>query len=54
MATNAYIHQVLPGEQGGALLFVLHGTGGDERQLLGLGGYLLPFARVVSRGGEVS
>ena len=54
MATNAYIHQVLPGEQGGALLFVLHGTGGDERQLLGLGRDLLPDATVVGARGAGS
>lgn len=54
MDQNAYIHEVLPGKPGGPLLFVLHGTGGDERQLLALGRDLLPDATVVSPRGDVS
>jgi phospholipase/carboxylesterase len=54
MDQNAYIHTVLPGKPGGPLLFVLHGTGGDEHQLLGLGRDLLPDATIVSPRGDVS
>ncbi len=54
MATHAYIYESLPGEPGGSLLFVFHGTGGDENQLLGLGRDLLARAAVVSPRGDVS
>lgn len=54
MDQNAYIHEVLPGRPGGPLLVVLHGTGGDERQLLALGRDLLPDATIVSPRGDVS
>ncbi|TKA98641.1 MAG: alpha/beta hydrolase, partial [Mesorhizobium sp.] len=36
MSKDSYIHKVLPGSPGGPLLFVFHGTGGDEAQLLSL------------------
>src|SRR5690349_15496429 len=36
------------------LLFVLHGTGGDETQFFELGKQLLPGARVISPRGDVS
>ncbi|RYE85229.1 MAG: alpha/beta hydrolase [Hyphomicrobiales bacterium] len=35
-------------------LFLFHGTGGDENQFLGLGGQLLPGARLVAPRGDVS
>lgn len=35
-------------------LFLFHGTGGDEHQFLGLGGQLLPGARLVAPRGDVS
>ena len=35
-------------------LFLLHGTGGDESQFMGLGGQLLPDARLVAPRGDVS
>jgi phospholipase/carboxylesterase len=54
MDQNAYIHEMLPGKPGGPLLFVMHGTGGDERQLLGLGRDLMPDATIVSPRGDVS
>lgn len=54
MDQNAYIHEVLPGRPGGPLLVALHGTGGDERQLLTLGRDLMPGATVVSPRGDVS
>lgn len=54
MAIDAYIHKALPGSPGGPLLFVFHGTGADESQLLGLGRDLMPDATVVSPRGDVS
>lgn len=35
-------------------LFLMHGTGGDENQFLGLGGQLLAGARLVAPRGDVS
>ncbi|MGC3974956.1 MAG: alpha/beta hydrolase [Nitrospira sp.] len=37
MSKDAYIHKVLPGSPGSPLLFVFHGTGADENQLLDFG-----------------
>lgn len=54
MSNNSYIHKILPGVPGGPVLFVFHGTGGDERQFLDLGRELLPDATVVSPRGDVS
>jgi phospholipase/carboxylesterase len=54
MASDAYIHAVLPGAPGGPLLFLFHGTGGDEHQLVSLGGDLVPGATIVSPRGDVS
>ena len=52
MSKDAYIHKALPGSPGGPLLFVFHGTGADENQLLSLGHDLAPQATLVSpRGG---
>ena len=54
MASDAYIHEHLPGEPGGALLFAFHGTGGDEQQLLEMAHGLMPSATVISPRGDVS
>lgn len=54
MSTDSYIHQALPGSPGAPMLFLFHGTGGDERQLLSLGRDLLPTAALVSPRGDVS
>ena len=54
MSTNAYVHAITPGQPGGPLLFVFHGTGGDEHQFLELGGQLVPGATVISPRGDVS
>ncbi|PBB37290.1 alpha/beta hydrolase [Mesorhizobium sp. WSM3868] len=54
MSKNAYIHKVLPGSPGSALLFVFHGTGADENQLLSFGRELAPSATIVSARGDVS
>ncbi|PBB96993.1 alpha/beta hydrolase [Mesorhizobium sp. WSM3862] len=54
MSKDAYIHKVLPGSPGGPLLFVFHGTGADENQLLSFGRELAPSATLVSPRGDVS
>jgi phospholipase/carboxylesterase len=54
MSRDAYIHKTLPGSPGGPLLFVFHGTGADENQLLTFGRDLLPTATIVSPRGDVS
>ena len=53
MSKDAYIHKLLPGSPGGPLLFVFHGTGADENQLLSLGRDLAPQATIVSPRGDV-
>jgi phospholipase/carboxylesterase len=37
MSVDAYVHLRRDGEDGGPLVFLFHGTGGNERQMLGLG-----------------
>lgn len=54
MATDLYVHELVEGRPGGPLLFVFHGTGGDEHQFPGLARQLLPSATVVSPRGDVS
>lgn len=54
MSNEAYIHAVLPGLPGGPLLFLFHGTGGDEHQLVSLGRDLLPEATIIAPRGDVS
>ncbi|TGQ45766.1 alpha/beta hydrolase [Mesorhizobium sp. M00.F.Ca.ET.216.01.1.1] len=54
MSKDAYIHNLLPGSPGGPLLFVFHGTGADESQLLSLGRDLAPQATIISPRGDVS
>ncbi|TPK85277.1 alpha/beta hydrolase [Mesorhizobium sp. B2-4-17] len=54
MSKDAYTYKSLPGSPGGPLLFVFHGTGGDENQLVSLGHDLAPQATIVSPRGDVS
>ncbi len=54
MSIDAYTHKVLPGSPGTALLFVFHGTGGDENQLVALGQDLMPGVTIVAPRGDVS
>ena len=54
MNKDAYIHKVLPGSPGSPLLFVFHGTGADENQLLDFGRELVPSATIISPRGDVS
>jgi phospholipase/carboxylesterase len=54
MTTDAYVHKAIGAGAGKPLLFLFHGTGADENQLLGLGGEVLPGAGLVSPRGDVS
>ena len=54
MSRDAYVHKVLPGSQGGPLLFLFHGTGGDENQLVSLGPELVAGATIVAPRGDVA
>jgi phospholipase/carboxylesterase len=51
-----FAHRFFPGEEGapGATLLVLHGTGGDENDLVPLGRELAPGAAILSPRGKVS
>ena len=52
--TGAYPHHARPGKPGRPLIFLFHGTGGDERQFLRLADELVPGAGVVAPRGDVS
>jgi phospholipase/carboxylesterase len=54
MTTESYIQKIDEGRAGGPLLFVFHGTGADENQLLGIARQLMPEATIVSPRGDVS
>ncbi|MDB5585213.1 MAG: alpha/beta hydrolase [Devosia sp.] len=49
-----YVYREAKGAVGAPLLFVFHGTGGDENQFFDLGGELLPGGRIVAARGDVS
>ncbi len=56
-ATNdasEYVFREIEGEPGAPLLFVFHGTGGDEFQFLELARQLVPDAHVISPRGDVT
>jgi phospholipase/carboxylesterase len=53
MTDNSYVHRLHAGAQGKPILFVLHGTGGDENQFFDFGRRLLPDATIVSPRGDV-
>ncbi len=50
---QGFVHRFLPGESGATLL-LLHGTGGDENDLVPLGRELAPEAAILSPKGKVS
>ena len=54
MSRDAYVHAVEGAGAGKPLLFLFHGTGGDETQMLGLGGVLAQEAALVAPRGDVS
>lgn len=54
MTNNGYVHRLHAGAPGKPILFVLHGTGGDENQFFDFGRRLLPEATIVSPRGDVS
>ncbi|WP_042775089.1 alpha/beta hydrolase [Sinorhizobium fredii] len=54
MADHGYVHKLKAGKPGNPILFVLHGTGGDENQFFAFGAGLLPEATIVSPRGDVS
>ena len=55
MSKDSYVFKEKPGASAEApVLFLFHGTGGDENQFLALAGQLLPEARLVAPRGDVS
>lgn len=54
MSYDSYVHRAKAGAPGSPILFVFHGTGGDENQFFDFGSRLLPNATVVSPRGDVS
>ena len=54
MSYDSYVHRARPGAPGSPILFVFHGTGGDENQFCDFGGRLLPNATVISPRGDIS
>jgi predicted esterase len=54
MADSTFVYQFVPAEQGDRVtLLLLHGTGGDERDLIPVGQSLLPGAALLSPRGKV-
>ncbi|SMX47235.1 alpha/beta hydrolase [Actibacterium lipolyticum] len=49
-----YITRKTPGTPNGTLIFIFHGTGGDENQFHGFAQELIPGATVISLRGDVS
>ncbi|PZM14063.1 alpha/beta hydrolase [Rhizobium tubonense] len=54
MTDTSYVHRLRAGAAGKPILFVFHGTGGDENQFFDFGSRLLPEATIVSPRGDVS
>ena len=55
MSTESYVYRERMGSGVGApLLFLFHGTGGDEDQFFDVGGQLLPGAHLIAVRGDVS
>ncbi len=54
MTDHNYVHRLAAGASGKPILFVLHGTGGDESQFFDFGRRLLPEATIVSPRGDIA
>ncbi len=54
MSDDTYHYRLREGEQGKAIFFVFHGTGGDESQFIDFAARLLPDATIVAPRGDVS
>jgi phospholipase/carboxylesterase len=54
MSKDSYIYTQLPGKKNGPELFLFHGTGGNENQMVGLALDLLPGVAAISPRGDVS
>lgn len=48
-----FIHRFVPGEESADTLLVLHGTGGNENDLIGIGQAIAPGAAILSPRGNV-
>jgi len=48
-----FIHRFVPSSGDGTTILLLHGTGGDENDLLPMGRHLLPKAALLSPRGRV-
>ena len=49
-----FVHRFIPGEEGAPTLLLLHGTGGNENDLIPLGQQLAPRTAILSPRGKVS
>lgn len=54
MTESDYVRRIHSGASGKPVLFVFHGTGGNENQFFEFGSQLLPDATVVAPRGDVS
>ena len=54
MSTDGYVYRERVLTPGAPLLFLFHGTGGDEDQFFDVGGQLLPGAHLLAIRGDVS
>ena len=52
-ADLGFIHRFVPGEESADTLLVLHGTGGNENDLIGVGQAIAPGAAILSPRGNV-